>query len=183
MSELEGTSDLEHLKYPIGKFQYDGNTSPEQRQQRIEELAATAIRLRKAVEGLTDDHLDTLYRPGGWTVRQVVHHVADASMNGFIRAKLALTEQQPLVKTFEENDWVNLPDSNRLAVEPSLKMLEGIHERLDALLRSLPAESFSIAFQHPVSGLNPLDRLLAYFAWHGKHHTAHITSLRLRKGW
>jgi uncharacterized damage-inducible protein DinB len=183
MADLEETADLEQLKYPIGKFQYDGNTSPQQRQQRIEELAATASRLRQAVEGLSEEQLDTPYRPGGWTVRQVVHHVADASMNGFIRAKLALTEQQPLVKTFEENDWVNLPDSNRLAVEPSLKMLEGIHERMDTLMRSLPAESFSISFQHPVSGLNTLDRLLAYFAWHGKQHTAHITSLRQRKGW
>jgi uncharacterized damage-inducible protein DinB len=183
MAEIEETADLEQLKYPIGKFQYDGNTSSQQRQQRIEELAATAIRLRKAVEGLSDDQLDTPYRPGGWTVRQVVHHVADASMNMFIRAKLALTEQQPLVKTFEENDWVNLPDSYLLPVEPSLKMLEGIHERVDALVRSLPADSFSITFQHPASGLNSLDRLLAYFAWHGKQHTAHITSLRERKGW
>jgi hypothetical protein len=174
---------LEQLKYPIGKFQYDGNTSPEQRKQRIEELAATATRLRGAVEGLSDAQLDTPYRPGGWTVRQVVHHVADASMNGFIRAKLALTEQQPLVKTFKENDWVELVDSKQLPVEPSLKMLEGIHERLDALLRTLPPESFSLAFLHPVSGLNPLDWLLAYFAWHGKQHAAHISSLRQREGW
>ncbi|MCD9023107.1 putative metal-dependent hydrolase [Cohnella sp. NL03-T5] len=175
--------DLEKSMYPIGKFEYDGNVSPEQRQQRIDELAQTAARLRNAVEGLSDTQLDTPYRPGGWTVRQVVHHVADASMNGFIRAKLALTEQQPLVKTFEENDWVELADTKQLPVEPSLKMLEGIHERMDALLRSLPPESFSIAFRHPDSGLNPLDRLLAYFAWHGKQHAAHITSLRQREGW
>ncbi len=176
-------SDLELMKYPIGKFHYDGETNAEQRQTRIEELAATASRLRLAVEGLSEEQLDTPYRPDGWTVRQVVHHVADASMNGFIRAKLTLTEQQPLVKTFEENDWVELPDSTRLPVEPSLRMLEGIHERLDALLRSLPSESFSLAFQHPASGLNTLDRLIAYFAWHGKQHTAHITSLRQREGW
>jgi uncharacterized damage-inducible protein DinB len=176
-------SDLEQMKYPIGKFSYDGETTEAQRQTRIEEIAATASRLRQAIDGLNDSQLDTPYRPGGWTVRQVVHHVADASMNGFMRAKLALTEQQPLVKTFEENEWVKLEDSNRLPVEPSLKMLDGIHERMDALLRSLPPESFSLAFQHPVSGLNTLDRLLAYFAWHGKQHAAHITSLRQREGW
>jgi len=176
-------SDLEQLKYPIGNFSYDENTAAEQRQTRIEELALTATRLRDAIEGLSDGQLDTPYRPGGWTVRQVVHHVADASMNGLIRAKLALTEQQPLVKTFEENDWVKLQDSSLLPVEPSLKMLEGIHERMDALLRSLPPESFSLAFRHPVSGLNTLDRLVAYFAWHGKQHAAHITSLRQREGW
>lgn len=176
-------SDIEQMKYPIGKFQFDGETSEEQRQTRIEELAMTAARLRQAIEGLSDGQLDTPYRPGGWTVRQVVHHVADASMNGFIRLKLTLTEQEPLVKTFEENDWVNLMDSNRLPVEPSLQMLEGIHERMVALLRSLPSESFSLAFQHPASGLNTLDRLIAYFAWHGKQHAAHITSLRQREDW
>jgi uncharacterized damage-inducible protein DinB len=181
--ETRDMENLEQMKFPIGKFEFDGNVSPEQRKQRIEELAATAPRLRSAVEGLSDAQLDTPYRPGGWTVRQVVHHVADASMNGFIRAKLTLTEQQPLVKTFEENDWVELPDTIKLPVEPSLKMLEGIHERMDALLCSLTPESFSLAFQHPVSGLNTLDRLLAYFTWHGKHHAAHITSLRQREGW
>lgn len=174
--------DLELLKYPIGKFSYEGLATAEVRQQRIEELAATPEKLRQAVEGLTDVQLDTPYRPGGWTVRQVVHHVADASMNGFIRAKLTLSESQPLVKTFEENDWVMQADV-ALPVEASMKLLEGIHERMDALLRSLTSESFSLAFTHPASGLNTIDRLLAYFAWHGKQHTAHITSLRNREGW
>jgi uncharacterized damage-inducible protein DinB len=178
--ELE--QDLEHLKYPIGKFTYADNTSSEQRQQRIEELAATPVILRQAVEGLTDTQLDTPYRPGGWTVRQVVHHVADASMNGFIRTKLALSESEPLIKTFEENEWVKQADA-ALPVDASLKLLEGVHERLDTLLRSLSPESFSRAFMHPASGLNTIDRLLAYFTWHGKQHTAHITSLRNREGW
>jgi uncharacterized damage-inducible protein DinB len=181
--EMAEITDLEALKYPIGKFQFDGDVSPELRQQRIEELAATAVRLRSAVAGLTDEQLDTPYRPGGWTVRQVVHHVADASMNGFIRAKLTLTEEKPLVKTFEENDWAELIDTKQLPVEPSLKILEGIHTRMDTLMRSLPLESFSLAFQHPDSGLNTLDRLLAYFTWHGKQHAAHITTLRQRMGW
>lgn len=176
-------TDLEELKYPIGKFTFESDVSPDLRQQRIVELADTAVRLRKAVEGLTDEQLDTPYRPGGWTVRQVVHHAADASMNGFIRAKLTLTEQSPLIKTFEENDWAELADSKKFPVESSLKLLEGIHARMDVLLRSLPSESFSLAFKHPDSGLNTLDRLLAYFNWHGKHHAAHITSLRQREGW
>lgn len=180
--EMHKEQDLEQLKYPIGKFSYEGTTTTEERQQRMEELAATPVKLRQAVEGLTDAQLDTPYRPGGWTVRQVAHHVADASMNGFIRAKLTLSESQPLVKTFEENDWVLQADV-ALPVEASLKLLEGIHERMDALLRSLPPESFSLAFMHPASGLNTIDRLLAYFAWHGKQHTAHITSLRDREGW
>ncbi|RED65603.1 YfiT family bacillithiol transferase [Cohnella lupini] len=177
------SDELEQLKYPIGQFQYDGETNAETRLSRIEELSETASRLRRAVEGLSDEQLDTPYRPGGWTVRQVVHHVADASMNGFTRTKLALTEEQPSIKAFEENEWVKLYDSNMMPVESSLKILEGIHERMDALLRSLPAESFSRGFLHPASGFNALDRLLAYFSWHGKHHTAHITSLRSRNGW
>jgi uncharacterized damage-inducible protein DinB len=175
--------DLEKIKYPIGKFSYDGIASAELRQQRIEELASTPAIIRRAIEELSDAQLDTPYRPGGWTVRQVVHHTADASITCFTRIKLTLTEPQPLVKTFEENEWVKLPDSNQLPVEASLKLLEGLHERLDALMRSLSTESFSLAFQHPASGLNTLDRLLAYFAWHGLHHTAHITSLRKREGW
>lgn len=179
---MNGDQDLEQLKYPIGKFSYEENTSAELRHQRIEELAATPAELRHAVEGLTDAQLDTPYRPGGWTVRQVVHHVADASINGFIRAKLTLTEIQPLVKTFEENDWVTLPDSD-MPVDASLKLLEGLHKRMDTLLRSLPPESFALSFMHPHTGLNSIDRLIAYFAWHGKQHTAHITSLRSREGW
>lgn len=174
---------MENLRYPIGKFDYQEGASAEYRQRLIEEVAATAVNLRRAVEGLTADQLDSEYRPGGWTVRQVVHHVADASMNAFMRAKLALTEQQPVVKPFEENAWVKLPDSAALPVEPSLRMLEGVHERMDALLRSLPSESFALTFMHPENGLTSLDKLVAYFAWHGKHHTAHITSLRQRMGW
>jgi uncharacterized damage-inducible protein DinB len=174
--------ELEEIKYPIGKFSYDGIASTELRQQRIEELASTPANVRRAVEGLSEAQLDTPYRAGGWTVRQVVHHVADASITLFTRTKLTLTETQPLVKTFEEDEWAKLPDS-RIPVEASLKLLEGLHERLDTLLRSMPPESFSLTFQHPASGLNTLDRLLAYFAWHGKQHTAHITSLRNREGW
>jgi hypothetical protein len=174
--------DLEEIKYPIGKFSYDGIASTELRQKRIEELSSTPTIVRRAVEGLTEAQLDSPYRLGSWTVRQVVHHVADASIVCFFRAKLTLTETQPLITTFEENEWAKLPDS-KLPVEVSLKLLEGVHERLDALLRSLSPESFSLAFQHPVSGLNTLDRLLAYFAWHGLQHTAHITSLRKREGW
>jgi hypothetical protein len=176
--------ELEKMKYPIGIFQYDANVTPEQRQQRIRDLAVTPSRFRAAIEGLTDEQLDTPYRPGGWTVRQVVHHSADAAMNLFTRAKLALTEVKPLVKTFEENEWADLADTKQLPVESSLLMLEGIHTRMDALLRSLSHETISATgFMHPVSGYNPLDRLIAFFDWHGKHHAAHITSLSGRMGW
>lgn len=174
---------MEDLHYPIGKFAYTEAVSSDQRQRWIDEIAATPANLRRAVEGLSDDQLDTPYRSEGWTVRQVVHHVADASMNAFMRAKLTLTEQQPTVKPFEENDWIKLTDSAELPVEPSLQMLQGIHARMDAVLRSLPAESFALTFNHPANGLMTLDKLLAYFAWHGRHHTAHITSLRQRMGW
>ncbi|MBO9599503.1 MAG: putative metal-dependent hydrolase, partial [Cohnella sp.] len=157
--------------------------SEQVRQARIEDAAATAIELRKAVAGLTDEQLDTPYRPDGWTVRQVAHHVADASMTMYARFKLALTEPKPLVKTFEESEWVKLADSATMPVEPSLLILEGLHARIDTVLRSLPAEAFSTTFMHPANGEMTLDKLLAYFAWHGKHHIAHITSLRDRMGW
>lgn len=174
--------DLERMKFPIGQFTYEDDATTELRRQRMDELAATPVLLRQAVEGLSDAQLDTAYRPGGWTVRQVVHHLADASMNGFIRAKLALSESVPIIKPFEENDWVKQADVS-LPVEASLKLLEGLHLRFDALLRALSPEEFSTSFMHPATGLNTIDKLLAYFAWHGKQHTAHITSLCEREGW
>jgi uncharacterized damage-inducible protein DinB len=173
---------LEQLRYPIGKFQFDPNVTEDIRQSRIRDAAETAVRLRAAVAGLNDEQLDTPYRPEGWTVRQVVHHVADASANMYFRFKLALTEPTPQVKTFEENEWVKLADS-ALPPEPSLVMLEGVHARIDALLRSLPTEIFRVSFMHPANGEMSLDLLLAYLSWHGKNHTAQITSLRERMGW
>ncbi|MFD0674172.1 YfiT family bacillithiol transferase [Cohnella sp. GCM10027633] len=179
MSEQE----LERLKYPIGRVSFDPNVTEEARASRIEGAAAIPAGLRAAVAGLNDEQLDTLYRPGGWTVRQVAHHTADASMTMYTRFKLALTEEKPLVKTFEENEWVKLVDSAKLPVEPALLMLDGLHARIDAVLRSLPASAFSTTFLHPANGEMTLDQLLSYFAWHGKHHTAQITALRERSGW
>lgn len=174
---------LEQLKYPIGKHQYDPNVTEEARQARIELAAGIPSLAREAVAGLGDEQLDTLYRPGGWTVRQVVHHMADASMTMYTRFKLALTEDKPLVKTFEESAWVELADSKRLPVDPALQMLEGVHVRIDAVLRSLPASAFATPFVHPANGEMTLDQLLSYFSWHGKHHAAQITALRERMGW
>jgi uncharacterized damage-inducible protein DinB len=176
--------DLEQLRYPIGRFQYEeGTTTSEDRQRRIAEIAAAPGELRRAVEGLSDEQLDTPFREGGWTVRQVVHHLADVSMIFLTRLKLALTESNPTVKLFEENDWVLLADSAKLAVEPSLRIVEGIHARWEAVHLSLLQEAFARTFQNPVSGAWTLDRLLAYFAYHSRLHTAHITALRNRMSW
>ena len=180
MSEQE----LEKLKYPIGRMQFDPNVTEAARLARIDGAAALPGQLRAAVAGLSDEQLDTLYRPGGWTVRQVAHHIADASMTMYTRFKLALTEDKPLVKMFEENEWVKLVDSATLSVEPALLMLDGLHQRIDAVLRSLPASAFETTkFVHPVNGEMNLDQLLAFFSWHGRHHTAQITALRERMGW
>ncbi|MFC5405224.1 YfiT family bacillithiol transferase [Cohnella soli] len=175
--------DLEKLKYPIGMFSFTPPTTTEHRQERVAELAATTARLREAVAGLSEDQLDTPYRPGGWTVRQVAHHLADASMQGYTRTKLALTEDTPPVKPFDEDPWAALIDSTSLPVEPSLQLMDGLYTRWITLLKSLPPEAFAKGFQHPQTGFNTLDRMLAFFVWHGKHHTAHITSLRERNGW
>ncbi len=176
------TATTADLSYPIGKFNYAGPYQQEQRRQFIDEIAAAPQRLRAAVEGLSEAQLDTPYRPGGWTVRQLVHHVADSHMNAYIRMKLALTEATPLLKTYEQDLWVRLPDV-KLGVETSLVLLEALHVRLAALLRAMRAEEFERTARHPEWGEIAVDFLLAQYAWHGKHHVAHVTSLRKRMGW
>ncbi len=170
------------LQYPIGKFQWSGSLSRERRTALIEDLAIAPVKLREAVAGLSDVQLDTSYRPGGWTVRQVVHHVPDSHMNSYIRFKLALTEPEPAIKPYLEALWAALPDSKG-PIEPSLQIVEGLHGRWTALLRSLSDEEFARRFVHPELGPMALDHALALYAWHGRHHTAHITSLRERLGW
>lgn len=139
--------------------------------------------MRAAVQGLSPQQLDTRYRPQGWTVRQVVHHVPDSHMNAYIRFKLALTEDAPTIKTYHEDLWAELADSRSTPVETSLTLLETLHERWVALLRSLKDEDWKRSFRHPELGPMPLDANLALYAWHGAHHTAHITTLRQRNGW
>ncbi len=172
------------LRYPIGKFTRPESVSPEERAELLEVLAATPSLLRGAVAGLSDRQLDTPYRPGGWTVRQVVHHVADSHMHSYARTRLALTEDNPLIKPYDESKWAELPDARTLFIEPSLALLENLHARWVALLSSLNPEDYARTFRHPEhSTPMSLDANLALYAWHGMHHTAHITGLRQRMGW
>lgn len=170
------------LRFPVGEFKPEAAYEDGERRRFIEEVAEAPARLRAAVEGLTREQLDTPYRPGGWTVRQVVHHLPDSHMNGMIRMKLALTEDEPLVKTYMEDRWAELAD---YAADPegSLTLLERVHERWTAVLRSLGEEQFARRFRHPEWGTLALSQHLALYAWHGRHHVAHITTLREREGW
>ncbi len=165
-------------RYPIGRFSFPESTTPEQRREWIREVAEAPARLRAAVEGLSGEQLDTPYRPGGWTVRQVVHHLADSHINSFVRFKLALTEDAPTVKTYDEALWANLPDASTTPIEPSLVLLEALHGRWVRMLESMTETDFSRTFRHPEIGMIRLEQYLALYAWHGKHHVAHITSLR-----
>ena len=171
------------LRYPIGKFRYEGEMTEEARRRAIEEIAETPARLRAAVKGLTPPQLETPYRPEGWTVRQVVHHLPDSHMNAYIRFKLALTEDEPTIKPYEQERWAQLEDTPKTPVEVSLALLDNLHERWVVLLRSFGPADFARTFRHPELGVVTLDKQLALYAWHGRHHVAHITSLRERMGW
>lgn len=170
------------LSYPIGKFERPTTSTAADRAARIGTLAALPANMRGAVKGLSEKQIDSPYRPGGWTVRQLVHHVADSHMNGFCRVKLALTEENPVIKPYEEQKWAELPDST-LPIELSLAILDSVHTRLDAILRSLRPEDFARPFLHPDSGPQTIDSWLALYDWHSRHHTAHVTQLRKREGW
>lgn len=168
------------LRYPVGKFEWPSGQGPEEW---IEEIASAPARLRAAVENLSADQLDTPYRPGGWTVRQVVHHLADSHLNSYARFRWALTEEEPAVKPYDEKAWAELADARAGEAEVSLRLLEALHARWVALLRSLSPADFARTFRHPEHGAWPLDKNLALYAWHGRHHTAQITALRERMGW
>ncbi|HEX5423402.1 MAG TPA: bacillithiol transferase BstA [Candidatus Acidoferrales bacterium] len=170
------------LRYPIGKLQRTENLSDAQRTPLISAIAEAPAKLRQAVAGLTEQQLDTPYRPGGWTVRQVVHHLPDSHMNSVVRFKLALTEDEPTIKPYDEALWAKLPDAKG-AVEPSLVLLESLHTRWITLLDSLSPSDWKRTVRHPEMGIVSLDGLLQMYAWHGRHHVAHITSLRERNGW
>lgn len=171
------------LQYPVGKFKWEGVITDEQRQQLIDQIEQAPAQLRKALAGLTEEQIDTPYRPGGWTVRQVVHHLPDSHMNAYVRVRLALTEDEPTIKVYDQERWATLEDARTAPVELSLSLLESLHRRFVLLLRSLRAEDFARTFQHPEMGVMTLDKLLGMYAWHGRHHTAHVTSLRDRMGW
>ena len=176
------------LQYPIGKFSWDRSgegllATEAERRAWLSEIEQAPARLRAAVAGLSEVQLDTPYRPGGWTVRQVVHHLADSHLNSYVRFRLALTEDEPPIKTYQEKLWAELPDARSAPVEVSLKLLETMHARWVMLLKSLAPQDFARALKHPELGRVTLEKYLALYAWHGKHHVAHITSLRERSGW
>ena len=170
-------------RYPIGNYEMPAQITPELRAGAILEIASTPGKVRAAVNGLSEAQLDTPYRDGGWTVRQVVHHVPDSHINAYIRWRLALTESEPTIKPYEESAWAKLEDAAHAPVEVSLRLLEPLHERWVHLLHSVKSEQFARTFRHPDHGVRTLDWMLFLYAWHGKHHTAHITELRKQKGW
>ncbi|MCA1562594.1 MAG: putative metal-dependent hydrolase [Acidobacteria bacterium] len=172
------TSDL---RFPIGTFTFDSHITPEKRDTWIRQIADAPDALRAAVSGLNDRQLDTPYRPGGWTVRQVVHHVPDSHMNAYVRFKLALTEDNPTIKPYDEAEWADVADTRATAPEVSLTLLDALHRRWVTLLQSMAPADFARPLQHPQNGPMTLDRLLQLYAWHGRHHAAHITTLRTRE--
>ena len=165
--------------YPIGRHTLEQALSDERRVELIDQLAEAPAALAAAVAGLSDAELDTPYRPGGWTVRQVVHHVADSHMNAFIRCRLALTEDDPVIKPYDQDGWASLDDS-RLPVAPSLAILTAVHERWVVMLRSLPRAAFARTLRHPEAGPMSLDAVIGLYAWHGRHHLAHVQQVRSR---
>jgi hypothetical protein len=170
------------VRYPIGPFDWSAVPTPELRQPAIMAIADLPARMRAAVDGLDDRRLDTPYRPGGWTVRQVVHHVVDSHTNGFLRTKFGLTEDMPTIKPYDEKTWAMLPDA-RMPIEVSLAILDGLHARWAEIWRSLDGAQFLRAYRHPEIGVVTLDQQLQGYAWHSRHHVAHITELRRREGW
>lgn len=170
------------LRYPVGKFERVETLTPDQRRAHIDAIEAAPACLAAAVAGLSPAQLDTPYRPGGWTVRQVAHHVPDSHMNAYIRFKLALTEDEPTIKPYFEDRWAELADA-KAPIEPSLALLENLHKRWVPLLRSLKPGDWSRKMRHPELGTLTLDLTLAIYGWHGRHHVAHITRLRERNGW
>ena len=170
-------------RYPIGKFNYEGPPSEEQRKKLIEDIAQTPAALRAAVKGLSAEQIETPYRDGGWTVRQVVHHVPESHMNAYIRFKLALTEDEPTIKPYEEDRWAKLSDVQSTPLDVSLSLLELLHDRWVRVLKSIRPEEWKRSFKHPELGVVPLEKNLCLYSWHGRHHVAHITELRKRMSW
>jgi hypothetical protein len=174
---------MQDLRYPIGKFSVEGEITPARREEWIAEIAAAPTHLRQALSGLSGDQLATPYRPGGWTLRQLAHHVPDSHMNSYVRFRLALTEEEPTIKPYAEDRWAELDDARTAPIELSLALLDSLHARWLLLLRSLTETDWKRTFRHPELGTMTLERNLALYAWHGRHHVAHVTSLRERQGW
>jgi uncharacterized damage-inducible protein DinB len=170
------------VRFPIGKLKVEEEITQSMLEAWMTEIEKTPSLVRKAVRDLTDEQLDTPYREGGWTVRQVVHHIVDSHVNSYIRLKLALTEAKPTIKPYQEDKWAELSDST-LPVEVSLVFLDALHSRWVSLLHGLTPEQLERTFVHPESGESSIKEMIGLYAWHGRHHTAHITSLREKQNW
>jgi Mycothiol maleylpyruvate isomerase N-terminal domain. len=171
-------------RYPIGRFQLEGDVTEEMRHRWIADIESAPRLLRSAVAGLNDGQLDTPYRDGGWTLRQVAHHLPDSHINAYTRIKLALTEDKPTIKPYDEAAWSTLPDALSGPIAPSLDFLDGLHRRWVMLLRAMRPADFNREFVHPEHGKTfTIDQALGIYAWHGRHHVAHITSTRERMDW
>ncbi|HEY7699866.1 MAG TPA: putative metal-dependent hydrolase [Vicinamibacteria bacterium] len=171
------------LRYPIGEFRFPETVSDSERARYIEQIAETPERLRAAVAGLGREQLSTPYRPRGWTVRQVVHHLPDSHLNSYVRCKLAVTEDEPKIRGYDEAAWAELEDARNAPVETSIALLSSLHERWVTFLRSLGPGECARAFHHSALGRVRVDQNIALYAWHGCHHVAHIEALREREGW
>ena len=174
---------MSDLRYPVGRFTQPASLTPAERSAAIQIVADAPRNMRTAVNGLNEQQIDTPYRPEGWTVRQVVHHVPDSHMNAYIRFKLALTEDTPTIKPYDEAAWAKLADTANTPIKVSLDTLENLHARWVILLRAMSPGDFSRMYNHPEMGKTALDQVLAMYAWHSRHHVAHIAGLRERSGW
>jgi uncharacterized damage-inducible protein DinB len=168
-------------RFPTGKFSFDTDVTDAKRRRCIDAIRETPAKFRAAVTGLSQAQIDTPYRDGGWTVRQLVHHLPESHANAFVRFKLALTEDNPTIKPYNEDAWVKLPDVARAPIESSLTLLEALHQRWVTLLDVMKPEEFTRPLIHPEQGQITLDRLLQMYAWHGPHHTAHVEMVRNRR--
>lgn len=177
------TTATPDLRYPIGKAQLPETFTEKDRADFIEQIEEAPAKLREAIRGLTEQQLDTPYRPDGWTVRQLVHHLVDSHLNSYVRFKLALTENEPTIKPYDEKLWAELPDGKSAPVDVSLALFEDLHRRFVLMLRAITPEQWLRKFRHPERGLMSLESNLALYGWHGRHHVAHITELRKRMGW
>jgi uncharacterized damage-inducible protein DinB len=171
------------LRYPVGPFKPQASITLNERNALIQDLGGVSAELQDAVTGLDDAQLDTAYRDGGWTLRQVVHHVADAHMGGYSRFKLAMTEHMPTIQLYDQDAWSQMADATATPIAVSLTLVDNLHKRWVTVLQSIGGEAFGRLLIHPKHGTVNVDWLLQIYAWHGRHHVAHITSLRQRKGW
>ncbi len=174
---------MENLRYPVGRYTVPDVITPDTIRQWIDTIEALPAKLRAAVEPLTDEQLNTTYRPDGWTLRQVVHHVVDSHVNSFVRFKWALTEDKPTIKAYNEKRWAELADYEQTPIAISLNLLDYLHQRWVILLRSLSDDDLETEFVHPDSGPSNLKKLVGLYAWHSEHHLAHITTTVVREGW